>query len=131
MQDDPQTCGKGLAAHAALPEDIGALMAAMAGLLHNHTRSLDPGNAEARTEREAYARLVEQQQSIAASLRALAATMRGYHDLPMAPHDESTLADQASLDVFASYVAAEESVLALLQESVAEHRAMLTAMGGR
>ena len=131
MQDEQQTCGKGLAAHAVLPEEIGALMEAMAGLLQNHTRSLDPDDANARLERDAYDRLVEEQRAIAASLDALAAAMRSYRDLPVAAHDESVLADHDSLDVFAAFVRAEESVLARLQETAAEHRAMLGAMDER
>ena len=131
MQDEQQTCGKGLAAHAVLPEEIGALMAAMAALLENHTRSLDPDDANARLERDAYERLVEDQRAIAASLEALAAAMRSYRELAVASHDESTLADQQSIDVFASYIRAEEGVLARLQETAAEHRAMLGAMDGR
>ena len=128
MHDEPQTCGEGLAAHAALPEKIGALMQAMAMVLQNHTRSLDLNDENARMERDAYDRLVGEQRAIASGLRALAAAMRGYRDLPAAAHDASALADRTSLDAFALLVQAEESVLALLQVTVAEHRAMLRAM---
>jgi hypothetical protein len=131
MQDEQQTCGKGLAAHAALPKKIGVLMQAMAELLQNHTRSLGLNDADARLERDAYDRLIKDQRSIASSLKALAAAMRSYRDLPVCAHDESTLADQKSLDIFASFIRAEESVSALLQESAAEHRAMLGAMNER
>ena len=131
MPDEEQSCGKGLAAHAPMPEKIGALLEAMADLLHNHTRSLDLDDASARAEREAYDGLVREQRAIAESLKALGAAMRSYRDLPMAAHDESKLADQRSLDSFASFIRAEEGVLALLQESAAEHRAMLDAVAGR
>jgi hypothetical protein len=130
MQDEQPTCGKGLAAHAVLPERIGALMEAMAELLQNHTRSLDLEDANARLERDAYDRLVREQRAIAAGLEALAAAMRSYHDLPVGKHDENVLADRQSIDVFASYIRSEESVLALLQDAAAEHRAMLAAMDG-
>ena len=66
--------------------------------------------------------------SAAAILSALAATMRGARDLPRAPHDETALADQKSIDVFRAFIGAEESMLALLQENVREHRAMLSAI---
>ena len=126
MQDDEQqTCGKGLAANAVLPEEMGALMRAMAELLHNHTRSLDLADAGAVSERDAYDVLVKAQREIASKLEALAATMRSYRDLPLGKHDEGILTDRRSVDVFASFIRAEETVLSLLQGSVAQHRAML------
>jgi hypothetical protein len=64
MQDEQQTCGKGLAAHAALPEKIGGLIQSMAELLQNHTRSLDLDDANARLERDAYDRLIKDERSI-------------------------------------------------------------------
>ena len=97
-------------------------------MLHNHTRSLDLDEESARLERDAYDRLIKEQHAIASSLEALAAAMRSYRDLPIATHDESILADRTSRDVFASLVRAEESMLPLLQDTVAEHRAMLRAM---
>jgi hypothetical protein len=128
MQDEQPTCGKGLAAHAALPEKLGALLAAMAELLENHTRSLPLEDANALLEREAYDRLSKDQHVVAASLKALAAAMRSYHGLPIASHDESTLTDQRSLHVFDSFIRAEEGVLVLLQRSVDEHRVMRSDM---
>jgi hypothetical protein len=128
MQDEQPSCGRGLAAHAALPEKLAALLSAMAGLLENHTRSLPPEDADALAEREAYDRLVEDQRAVATSLEALAAAMRSYRGLPIAPHDESTLADQRSLHVFDSFIRAEEGVLALLRKSLDEHCAMRNEM---
>jgi hypothetical protein len=125
MQDEQPTCGKGLAAHAVLPERIGALLTAMAELLQNHTRSLTSADTNSGRERAAYDRLVTKQRAIASSLEDLASAMRSYRDLPMGAHDESALSDRASLEVFAAFVRAEESLLALLQESAAEHRSML------
>jgi hypothetical protein len=128
MQDDQPTCGKGLAAHATLPEQIGALMEAMAKVLQNHTRSLDLADANARSERDAYERIAKEQHAMAASLAALAAMMRSYRDLPMAPHDEGTLADRRSLAEFDSLVRAEETLLASLEAMVSGHRAMRGAL---
>jgi hypothetical protein len=130
MQEEQPTCGKGLCAHAVLPEAISALMSTMADLLQNHTRSLDLDDANARLERDAYDRLVHDQRLIASSLEGLAAAMRSYRDLPMGAHDESALADRRSREVFASFIRAEEGVLALLQEGTAEHRAMLRSLDG-
>jgi ribosomal protein S12 methylthiotransferase accessory factor YcaO len=125
MQDEQQTCGKGLAANAALPERIGALMQAMAELLQNHTRSLNLSDANAALERNAYDVLIQAQRDIASRLDALAATMRSYRDLPIGKHDERALTDQTSLDVFGSFIRAEQNVVSLLQQNIATHRAML------
>jgi ribosomal protein S12 methylthiotransferase accessory factor YcaO len=130
MEDEQPTCGKGLAAHAPVPENIGAFVKAMAELLQNHTRSLALDDADANLEREAYNRLVREQRAIASSLEALAAAMRSYRDLPMAAHDVSALSDQRSLDIFASFIRAEERLISVLQENATQHRAMLSAMGG-
>jgi hypothetical protein len=125
---DPEawTCGKGLAASAVLPAKLGALIAAMAELLDNHARSLSEDDANSGRELTAYKRLVKDQRAIAASLTGLAAAMESYRGLPAAPHEESVLADQKSRDVFAAFVDAEESVVTVLQEQIAEYRAMLS-----
>jgi hypothetical protein len=60
-----------------------------------------------------------------AGLAAVANTMRNYRDLPMAAHDENTLADQQSLRVFESLVREEEALLGSLQAIASEHREML------
>ena len=126
--EQPATCGEGLALNAVVPEKAAALISAMAELLQNHTRSLDPGDANARLERDAYDHLVRDQRAIASRLSALAAAMRSYRDLPAAPHDVSMLADQKSIDVFRAFIGAEEEMLVLLQENASKHRAMLSDM---
>jgi hypothetical protein len=129
MQDEqPASCGEGLAANAVVPEKLGAFIGAMAELLQNHTRALDRGDANARLELHAYEDLVEQQRAVTSSLGALAAAMKGYRDLPAAPHDERLLADQKSIEVFSAFIDAEEELLGQLRKSVASHREMLNAM---
>jgi hypothetical protein len=129
MQDEqPATCGEGLAAHAVVPEKLGAFIGAMAELLQNHTRGLDDRDANARLERKAYEDLVKQQRAVATGLSALAGAMKGYRDLPPAAHDERILADQRSIDVFSAFIHAEEELLGQLQKGLDSHRAMLSAM---
>src|ERR671918_1616113 len=93
MADDQPTCGKGLAANAILPEKLAALMSAMATMLENHTRALDPNEANGRLERDAYQRLVRDQRTLASDLEALARAMQSYRDLPMPSHDMVPLTD--------------------------------------
>jgi hypothetical protein len=128
MQEEPATCGQGLAANAVVPEKIAALMDATANVLQNHMRSLDPADAVARLERDAYEHIIEEQRGVASKLNSLARAMRSYRDLPMAPHNEDVLADGASIDVFSAFIDAEENMLALLQENVRSDRDMLGAM---
>jgi hypothetical protein len=127
-QDEEQTCGKGLAENAVLPEKISGVMQAMADLLENHVRSLARGDAKPKLEQDAYLHLVKEQRSVAGQLASLAKAMCGYRDLPSAPHDEAVLADAKSLDVFAAFVSAEENLLSLLQEQTREYRDTLSAM---
>ncbi len=72
MADDQPTCGKGLAANAILPERLAALMNAMATMLENHTRALDPSETNGRLERDAYERLAGDQRALASGLEAFA-----------------------------------------------------------
>jgi hypothetical protein len=129
MQDEqPATCGEGLAANAVVPDRLRAFIGAMAELLQNHMRALDRGDSNARLELHAYEDLVGQQCAIASSLSALADAMRGYRDLPAAPHDKRLLADQKSIEVFAAFIQAEEELIGQLQRGLASHHAMLSAM---
>ena len=125
MADDQPTCGKGLAANAVLPERLAALMTAMAAMLENHVRALDPDETSGRLERDAYVRLVREQRTLASGLEALARAMDGYRDLPVAKHDMVPLTDQTSREMLSAFIQAEEDVLTLLRDRTQEHRAML------
>src|SRR5687767_5691762 len=94
------TCGKGLAANAALPQTIAAFFDALALVLDLHTRSLDRGESNGRAEHDAYMSLVGQQRAIASSLAALGREMAGYVDLPMADHDLEVLGASESVAAF-------------------------------
>lgn len=126
--DDEPTCGKGIAASAALPETLSGVMRAVADVLNNHVRSLDLKETNGRTEANAYQELVAEHLHVADRLEALARTMRGYHGLPMASHDMATLTDQRSIDAFAVLVAREQELLALTRQRVDEYSGMLQAM---
>src|SRR5688500_3995388 len=87
------TCGKGLAASAALPAKLGELMGTMAEMRERHTKALDLGEAAGREEQTAYASLVKGYREVAVGLEGLAAEMAGYRDLPMASHDMAVMQD--------------------------------------
>jgi hypothetical protein len=119
------TCGKGVAANAVLPQRITNLLTAIGAVLDNHTRSLDPKDPNGKREVSAYGRIVDEHRAAAERLAGLAATMKAYHDLPMAAHNMAVLADAASIDAMAALVRTEEELLALLRDRVVEHGAML------
>src|SRR5438094_8012105 len=125
---DEHTCGKGLAENAALPAALGAVTAAMAQVLELHRRALDLGDPNAAKEREAYAKLVEEQRVVAAELQATANRMSGYRDLPMGRHDMTVMSDARSVDAFEKLVKARQELLALLQRTKAPDEQMVAAM---
>src|ERR671935_3226006 len=55
--DNQPTCGKGLAANAALPAKLAELVAARAEVLERHTQALDLTDPNARHELDAYTAL--------------------------------------------------------------------------
>jgi hypothetical protein len=125
MNDEEQTCGKGLAEHAAMPAKLAALVAAMAEVLDLHKDALDPGDANAMQERAAYVRLVGEFREIAARLRETAAHMAGYRDLPMGRHDEQALGDQRNVEAFMAYIARERELVDLLTAAIARDEEMI------
>jgi hypothetical protein len=122
------TCGKGVATNAVLPERVANLLTAIAAVLDNHTRSLDSKNPSAKREITAYRRVIREHRTAAHRLAGLAETMKSYRDLPMAEHDMGVLTDARSVEEMAAFVGAEEELLSLLRERVAEHGAMLEQM---
>jgi acetyl-CoA acetyltransferase len=129
MPDQP-TCGQGLAERSPLPSKLGELTAAMAKVLENHSRALDLGDENARTEHDAYQSLVAQLRSIAPQLQATGSEMAGYRDLQMGRHDTDVLASREAVEVFDSFVKVEEELLAMLEEMLERDRQMLAMMRG-
>jgi hypothetical protein len=128
--DDTMTCGKGLAASAPLPELMAELLATLTEVLNNHALAIDLGDANGDQEHEAYQALIAEFGPLAERLRAAARQMIGYHDLPVARHDEVAMADPRGVEVFEQFVRAEEALHELLTRRVAEDRQMLVAMVG-
>jgi hypothetical protein len=130
VSDELPTCGKGLAAHAPLPQAFADLTAAVAEILELHRRALDANDAGAREEDAVYAELAEQHRAAAALLRESAERMRRSRDLPMGPHDLSMLTDARARAAFAAFVRLEEEIVSLVEARLVADRLMLTEMGG-
>ena len=124
MADEP-TCGKGLAEHSALPAKLAELIGSVAGNLEIHMKALDPSDANAMKERDAYESLIRQHRRIASLLRATAAEMAGYRDLPMGRHDEAAMSDSQVIDTFGELVSIRRETMELLQAMLEQEETML------
>ena len=124
MGDQP-TCGKGLAEHSAFPAKFGDFLAAMAQNLEVHLITLDPADPTTQPERNAYLKLARDSRRTADELRALAAEMVSYRNLPMGRHDPVALSSPSVVEAFASFVKLERELLALLETSVERGEQML------
>ena len=100
MHEQP-TCGKGLAENATLPAAVAELMDAT--VLEAHVGTLDPADASARREEDAYRGLVDEHRTIARALRAAAARLTGYRDLPMGRHDPAAMAAPSRMRTFETF----------------------------
>jgi hypothetical protein len=125
---EEQTCGKGVAANAVTPEHMSRLLEALAGVLENHMRALSADDPNGRLELAAYERLVREHRAAANGLKTLAEIMRGYRDLPPAPHDMAPLMDAASVQMLAELVEAQRELGELMQQRADEYGAMLGQM---
>jgi hypothetical protein len=107
------------------PAKFGDFLAAMAQNLEVHLVTLDPADETTHPERNAYVRLARESRRIAGELRALAAEMASYRDLPMGRHDPAALSSPSIVDAFASFVKLERELLALLDTSIERGEQML------
>jgi hypothetical protein len=123
--DEPRTCGKGLAQRSALPARVGALTAAMAEVLETHQQTLDLTDDKAKAEYIAYVQLVDDYRRLTSQLRATAARMLGYRDLPMARHHAQAMLAPHIRGALANLVDRERELAALLKTWVEEDQAML------
>jgi hypothetical protein len=119
------TCGKGLAEHSVFPAKFGDFLAAIALNLEVHLIALDPADQTTQPERNAYLRLARESRRIADELRALAAEMTSYRDLPMGRHDPAALSSPSIVEAFASFVKLERELVALLEKSIERGQQML------
>jgi hypothetical protein len=130
MSMQPQTCGQGLAEHAALPARMAGLIAALAENLETHVHALDLDDPDARAERDAYEQLAAQHRRIAAQLEAVGGEMAGYEDLPMGRHSEAALSSSEAVGSFERFAHAQDELTAQLEQWAERNRAMLEQMRG-
>ena len=124
MADEP-TCGKGLAEHSALPAQLAELIGSVADNLEIHMKALDPADASARKELDAYESLARQHRQIATLLRSTATEMAGYRDLPMGRHSEEAMSDPKVIETFENLVNIRRETVELLQAMLEQEQRML------
>lgn len=127
MTDQP-TCGQGLARHAALTASLGELIASTARVLEVHMRALDLTDHASKREHDAYRELASAHRRIAIELADTAHRMEGYRTLPMGRHAMVQMMAPAPRHAFAGFVNHEQALASLLEDRLAEDRAMLEAM---
>ncbi|HJR63643.1 MAG TPA: hypothetical protein VJ803_08055 [Gemmatimonadaceae bacterium] len=127
MSDQP-TCGKGLAANAALPAKTGALITSIAEVLVVHMRALDLTDERSREEYRAYEHLATALRLAGRQLSAIGDEMTGYRDLPMGRHDMTSMTVPAVRDSFREFIEREQELLVLLQGRIAEDQHLLEQM---
>jgi hypothetical protein len=126
--EEPSTCGQGLASRSTLPGKLAELLAALARILEAHMRALDPADADARKELDAYATLVTGHRDVADRLSGIANQMADYRNLPIAPHDHAALADAVAHKTFENFVRLEQELATLLGEQLQDDQKMLQQM---
>jgi hypothetical protein len=126
--DTPQTCGRGLAEHSALPAKFADVMSSVATVLEVHMRALDLTDESSQKEFDAYRQLVNQHRDAAVQLHTIAREMAGYRNLPMGRHDPTAMAAPAAADAFEGFVTLEQELVTLLDARLAGDREMLVQM---
>jgi hypothetical protein len=122
---EEQTCGLGLAQHAALPAKLAEVTEAMADNLQLHMAALELADDAARMEHGVYLRLAEEQRQAAARLRRVAGEMAAARDLPMGAHDTEALTSPAVAEAFRRFVRAREELAEVLQADLEADRRLL------
>ena len=125
---EEQTCGRGLAEHAALPAKLAEVTEATADNLQLHMAALQLDDPAARMEHGLYLRLVEEQRQAAARLRLVGEEMAGARDLPMGAHDEQAMATPAVAEAFRRFVRARQELVGVLQAQLDQDQRLLAEL---
>ena len=124
-EEQPASCGQGLALNAVLPAAMGRLLASIAEVLEAHTLALVPDDAAAAKEHAAYAELIDRHRRIAVELASLAQRMEHYRDLPTAAHDSAAMSAPSAIGAFEKSVKLERELAELVTKRTDEHQQML------
>lgn len=125
--DAPETCGSGIAQHAAIPAAFAEMADGLARTFDLHRRMLRLEDAAARQEDEVYRELGEMWGRIASLVKEAAARMDAQRELPEAPHDESAWGPEHAA-AFEKFVKSQSHLLALLRIAAERDEQMLASI---
>ena len=125
---EPQTCGKGLADHSAVIDNLAAYATENANVLEAHLGMLDESDPASAEEGVLYRDLVSELRQASSLLRAAAARMQAARALPMGRHLDSPDANATMMQAFRRFVDAASALGAALSARMPADRAMLAEM---
>jgi hypothetical protein len=128
--DGQQTCGQGLAEHAALPAQLAEVIEAMAEVLRVHMQALELDDEPAREEHAVYLRLVEEQRQAGGRLRSVAAEMAAARDLPMGRHDPEAMRSPEVAQAYRHFIEARNQLADLLGRMAEQDQRLVAEMEG-
>ncbi len=126
---EESTCGQGLARHAELPLLMGELVGSVADNLSAHVPGLVSSDENSRREKQVYEHLAERLREAGAMLQTIGTEMAGHEEMPMGEHDLQALSSGEAVDALERMVRVEARLVAQIREGLAEHQAILDAIG--
>lgn len=124
--DDPLTCGAGLAQHASVPAQIGAIFEGPARTLERHRAMLVKDDPDSRRADEVYGDLAARWAQMARLVTETAAAMAAQPDLVMGAHAQAGWTESHHR-AFESFVKAQSRTLSLLRVAAERDEAMLAS----
>ena len=126
--EEEPTCGQELAADAAVPEALAALMGHVAENMDAHARWVGRATPDAAREHDALAQIASAYRAISDSAAGAAAWMRALGDLPAVAHDPARLDRVALASWMRRKIAMQRAFAALILEHAEMSEAALAQL---
>lgn len=127
LPGDIETCGAGLAQHAAVPRRIAIYLEELAATLELHRTMLVLDDPNAKREDDVYRELSASYRGIAAELKETAERMSAQINLPMGVHDQSKWTEK-HMKAFFNFVHEEGALASVVQVAAARDQEMMASM---
>lgn len=122
-----ETCGAGLAQHAAVPRRVAIYLGELAETLALHREMLVTSDPASKKEEAVYRDLEAAYRDIAATLRKTADHMAVQRELPMGAHDETKWTDR-HMKAFSRFVHEQGALASVLRVAAEQDEKMLASM---
>jgi hypothetical protein len=103
-------------------------MNSVADNLCAHLPGLVPSDADSQHEKRVYEQLAARHREAAAMLQAIGTEMAEQRDMPMGEHDVHAVSPTDVTDALEGMVRAEAQLVALVQQQLTQHQAILDGM---